>query len=295
MTNYDTAVPSAETAATPGRSASVKVYPLRDTSTMLRRNVKQEMRDKVAVLAIIGIPVLFLLLFVYVFGGALKASVKTAGMPTYVDYILPGLIIMTAAAGLIGISTQTSVDMTAGIIDRFLTMAIFRPSILLARVVASALQTLASMVVVFGIAFAVGFRSNATPMGWLGTAGLLALITFSLAWLGLAFGLAAKTVASASNGPFPLILLPLVGSGIVPTSTMPAGLRYFAEYQPFSPMINTLRGLLLGTSIGWSWLIALAWCAGLGLLGLAWSISVFNRRDRKRGVPGPGFPGAPTQ
>jgi ABC-2 type transport system permease protein len=295
MTNYDTAVPSAETAATPGRSASVKVYPLRDTSTMLRRNVKQEMRDKVAVLAIIGIPVLFLLLFVYVFGGALKASVKTAGMPTYVDYILPGLIIMTAAAGLIGISTQTSVDMTAGIIDRFRTMAIFRPSILLARVVASALQTLASMVVVFGIAFAVGFRSNATPMGWLGTAGLLALITFSLAWLGLAFGLAAKTVASASNGPFPLILLPLVGSGIVPTSTMPAGLRYFAEYQPFSPMINTLRGLLLGTSIGWSWLIALAWCAGLGLLGLAWSISVFNRRDRKRGVPGPGFPGAPTQ
>ena len=292
MTNHHTVVPPAGTLAAPARPAPVKVYPLRDTSTMLRRDIKQEMRDKVAVFAIIGIPVLFLLLFVYAFGGALEDSVKLAGAPTYVDYVLPGLIIMTAAAGLIGISTQTSVDMTAGIIDRFRTMAIFRPSILIARVVASTLQTLASMVVVFGIAFAVGFRSNATVMDWIATAGLLAFITFTLAWLGLAFGLAAKTVASASNGPFPLILLPLVGSGIVPTSTMPAGLRYFAEYQPFSPMINTLRGLLLGTPIGWSWLIALTWCAGLGLLGVVWSISVFNRRDRKRGVPGPGMPAA---
>jgi ABC-2 type transport system permease protein len=185
--------------------------------------------------------------------------------------------------------------MTAGIIDRFRTMAIFRPAILIARVVASAAQTLAAMVVVFGIAFAIGFRSHAGLAQWLAAAGLLAIITVALAWLGLAFGLAAKTVGSASNGPFPLILLPLVGSGIVPTSTMPAGLRYFAQYQPFSPVINTLRGLLLGTPIGWNWLIALAWCAGLGLLGLAWSISVFNRKDRKRGVPGPGFPGAPTQ
>ena len=292
MTNHHTVVPPAGTLAAPARPAPVKVYPLRDTSTMLRRDIKQEMRDKVAVFAIIGIPVLFLLLFVYAFGGALEDSVKLAGAPSYVDYVLPGLIIMTAAAGLIGISTQTSVDMTAGIIDRFRTMAIFRPSILIARVVASTLQTLASMVVVFGIAFAVGFRSNATVMDWIATAGLLAFITFTLAWLGLAFGLAAKTVASASNGPFPLILLPLVGSGIVPTSTMPAGLRYFAEYQPFSPMINTLRGLLLGTPIGWSWLIALTWCAGLGLLGVVWSISVFNRRDRKRGVPGPGMPAA---
>jgi ABC-2 type transport system permease protein len=261
---------------------------------MLRRNIKQEMRDKVAILAIIGIPVLFLLLFVYVFGGALKASVGPASAPSYVDYVLPGLIIMTAAAGMIGISTQASVDMTVGIIDRFRTMAIFRPSILIARVVASTLQTMASMVVVFGIAFAVGFRSSATFMEWLAVAGLLVLIVFSLAWLGLAFGLAAKSVASASNGPFPLILLPLVGSGIVLTSTMPAGLRYFAEYQPFTPMINTLRGLLLGTPIGWSWLVALAWCAGIGLLGLIWSIRVFNRRDRKPNAPVPGL-SAPAQ
>ncbi len=271
---------------------TVRVYPLRDTSTMLRRNIKQELRDKVAIGAIIGIPVLFLLLFVYVFGGALKDSVQSASAPAYIDYVLPGLIIMTAAAGLIGISTQASVDMTAGIIDRFRTMAIFRPSILIARIAASALQTLVAMVAVFAIAFALGFRSDAGPMRWLGAAGLLACVTVGLACLGLAFGLAAKTVASASNGPFPLVVLPLVGSGIVPTSTMPAGLRYFAEYQPFSPMINTLRGLLLGTPIGWSWLIALAWCGGLGLLGLSWSVSVFNRRDRQRGTTGPGFSAA---
>jgi ABC-2 type transport system permease protein len=274
---------------------TVRVYPLRDTLTMLRRNIKQELRDKVAIGAIIGIPVLFLLLFVYVFGGALKDSVQSPSTPAYIDYVLPGLIVMTAAAGLIGISTQASVDMTAGIIDRFRTMAIFRPSILIARIAASALQTLVAMVAVFGIAFALGFRSDAGLTQWLGAAGLLAFITVGLACLGLAFGLAAKTVASASNGPFPLVVLPLVGSGIVPTATMPAGLRYFAEYQPFSPMINTLRGLLLGTPIGWSWLIALAWCAGLGLLGLAWSVRVFNRRDRQRGVPGPGFSAAASE
>ena len=294
MTESPALVPSAGRATVPSRLSSVRVYPLRDTSTMLRRNLKQQLRDKVAIAAIIGIPVLFLLLFVYVFGGALKGSVALAGAPAYVDYVLPGLIIMTAAAGLIGISTQTSVDMTAGIIDRFRTMAIFRPSILIARVVASALQTLSSMVVVFGIAVAAGFRSNATFMEWIGAAGLLAFATVSLAWLGLAFGLAAKTVGSASNGPFPLILLPLVGSGIVPTATMPVGLRYFAEYQPFTPVINTLRGLLLGTPIGWSWLIALAWSAGLGLAGAIWSIRLFNRRDRQRGVPGPGFPSVPA-
>jgi ABC-2 type transport system permease protein len=289
MANRDAVTPAARAAAAASRSGAIRAYPLRDTLTMLRRDLKQEMRDKVAIFAIIGIPVLFLLLFVYVLGGALQYSVKLAGAPAYVDYVLPGLILMTAAAGLIGISTQTSVDMTAGIIDRFRTMAIFRPSILIARVVASELQTLVSIAVVIGIAFAVGFRSTASLTQWLAAAGLLALITFALAWLGLAFGLAARSVASASNGPFPLILLPLVGSGIVPTSTMPAGLRYFAQYQPFTPMINTLRGLLLGTPIGWSWLIALIWCGALGLLGLAWSISVFNRRDRKRAVAGPGL------
>jgi ABC-2 type transport system permease protein len=276
MRNPDTIAPAAGTAvARP--SGSVTVYRLRDTSTMLRRNIKNQLRDKVAVFAIIGIPVLFLLLFVYVFGGALNASVTAVGADNYVDYVLPGLIIMTAAAGLIGTSTLTSVDMTAGIITRLKTMAIYRPSILIARVVSSVLQALASMVVVFGVAFLMGLSPNATLLEWIAVAGLLAYISFALSWLGLAFGLAAKTVGSASNGPFPLILLPLVGSGIIPTGSMSTGVRYFAEYQPFTPMIDTLRGLLLGTSIGNSALVALAWCTGIGILGLAWSVKAFNR------------------
>jgi ABC-2 type transport system permease protein len=277
MTNSGTIVPSAGAVTVARPSGAVRIYPLRDLSTMLRRDIKNQFRDKVAVSAIIGIPVLFLLLFVYVFGGALKSSVTAVGAQNYVDYVLPGLIIMTVAAGLIGTSTLTSVDMTQGIINRFATMAIYRPSILIARVVASVLQTLASIAVVFGVAFLMGFSPNATLIEWIALVGLLAYISFTLSWLGLAFGLAAKTVGSASNGPFPLILLPLVGSGIVPTATMPTGVRYFAEYQPFTPMIDTLRGLLLGTPIGHSALYALAWCTGIGVLGLAWSIKAFNR------------------
>jgi ABC-2 type transport system permease protein len=199
-------------------SLSVSVYPLRDMATMLRRNIKNQLRDKVAVLAIIGIPVLFLLLFNYVYGGSLRASVPIGGSHTYIDYLLPGLIIMTAGSQLIGTSTQTSVDMTGGIYTRFRTMAIYAPSILLARVIASVIQALASMAVVLAIAFLMGLSPNATALRWIAAAGFLAYLTFALCWLGLAFGLAAKSVASASNGPFTLVLLPLIGSGVVATT-----------------------------------------------------------------------------
>jgi ABC-2 type transport system permease protein len=256
---------------------AVKVYPLRDVSTMLRRNIKNQLRDKVAVFAIIGIPVLFLLLFNDVFGGALEGSVTSAGSHSYLDYLLPGLIIMTAASQLIGTSTSTSVDMTGGIVNRFRTMAIYPPSILVARVLSSVIQALASMAVVFGIAFLMGLSPTATPLEWIAAAGFLAYVSFTLCWLGLAFGLAAKSVGSASNGPFPLVLLPLVGSGVVAVRSMSAGVRYFAEYQPFTPMIDTLRGLLFGTPIGTSALIAVAWATGIGVLGLAWSVKAFNR------------------
>lgn len=268
----------------PGR---IKVYPLRDTRTMLRRNIKQQLRDKVAVFAIIGIPVLFLLLFVYVFGGALQHSVSGVAAKNYVNFVLPGLIVMTCAAELIGISTQTSVDMTAGIINRFRTMPIYRPSILIARVASSTLQAFVSIAVVIGIAFAMGLSPSATFLDWIALAGFATYISFCLCWLGLAFGLAAKSVGSASNGPFPLIMLPLVSSGIVLPSTMPVGVRYFAEYQPFSPMVDTLRGLLFGTHIGDSALIGLAWATGFGILGLAWSIRSFNKEHKS--VPTPGF------
>jgi ABC-2 type transport system permease protein len=133
------------------------------------------------------------------------------------------------------------------------------------------------MVVVFGIAMLMGLHPTADLIRWVAIIGFVAYVSFALIWLGLAFGLAAKSMASASNGPFPLIFLPLVGSGVVPPQTMPTGLRYFAEYQPFSPMINTLRGLMMGTPIGNSAYIALAWITGIGLLGFFWSMKAFKR------------------
>lgn len=280
MTNSGTIVSLAGPATVTRPPDAVKAYPLRDTSTMLRRNLKQQLRDKVATITIIGIPVLFLLLFVYVYGGALRHSLTTVGASNYVNYVLPGLIIMTAAAELIGTSTFTSIDMTGGIYNRFRTMPIFRPSILIARVVASVFQALISMAIVFGIAFAMGLSPHATVVEWIAIVGFLTYLSFTLCWLGLAFGVAAKSVGTASNGPFPLILLPLVSSGIVPISTMPVGVRYFAEYQPFTPMTNTVRDLLFGLPVGDNALIALAWATGIGIIGLAWSVKAFNR-ERK--------------
>ncbi|PPS71768.1 ABC transporter permease [Streptomyces sp. MH60] len=257
---------------------STVTYAVADSATLLRRNIKNQLRYPTTALSIVGIPVLFLLLFVYVFGNVLGEGVAPlGGGDDYVNYVLPGLIIMTAATGSLGTAVSTSVDMTEGIIARFKTMAIFRPAILIARVISSVLQTLTSMALVLAVAWAMGFRPNATPVEWLAALALLAAASLALTWLGVAFGLAAKTLDAASNAPFPLILLPFVGSGIVPTDTMPTGLRYFAEYQPFTPMIETLRGLLLGTEIGNNAWIAVAWCAGLTLLGFVWAMKHFNK------------------
>jgi ABC-2 type transport system permease protein len=254
-------------------------YAIADSATMVRRNIKNVLRYPTTLIAVIGIPVLFLLLFVYVFGNVLGAGVASlpSGNRDYVNYVLPGLILMTAATGSLSTAAATNIDMTEGIIARFKTMAIFRPSILIGRVTSAVLQTLASMAVVFFVAWLMGFDPNASAVEWLGVLGLLAAASFALTWLGVAFGMAAKTLDAASNAPFPLILLPFVGSGIVPTDTMPTGLRYFAEYQPFTPLIETLRGLLLGTEIGNSAYIALAWCAGITVLGFTWAMKHFNK------------------
>jgi ABC-2 type transport system permease protein len=254
-------------------------YAVTDSVTLLRRNLRNQLRYPTTTLSVIGIPVLFLLLFVEVFGNVLGKGVAAlpSGSDDYVDYVLPGLIVMTAATGMIGTAVSTSIDMTEGIIARFKTMAIFRPAILIARATSSVAQTLASMAAVLAVGFLMGFRSNATALEWLAALGLLTALSFALTWLGVGVGLASKTLDAASNAPFPLILLPFVGSGIVPTDTMPAGLRHFAEYQPFTPVIETLRGLLFGTAIGNSGYIAAAWCAGVTVLGFAWSLKHFNK------------------
>ena len=240
---------------------STLTYAVADSATMLRRQLRHMQRYLSVTLFLVGMPVVFLLLFVYVFGGTLGAGLggPGGGRAQYVEYVTPGILLMAVAAGATGTAISVAMDMTEGIIARFRTMAIFRPSVLTGHVLGSMIQTTLALVVVLAVALLIGFRPNATAVEWLAAAGVLALITFAITWLSVAFGLVTKTVEAASNLPTPLVFLPFLGSGFVPTDSMPTGLRWFAEYQPFTPVIETVRGLLLGTAIGDSATIAVAW------------------------------------
>jgi len=252
---------------------------VRDSSTMLRRNLRHMQRYPAMIFYLAGMPVIFLLLFVFVFGGTLGAGLG-GGRTEYLTYVVPGILLMTIGGAAAGTAVSVATDMTEGIVARFRTMAIARVSVLTGHVLGSMIQTLISIAVVVGIAIAVGFRPSAGPAAWLGAIGLLVLVTFALTWLSAAFGLVAKNVESASNAPLPLLFLPFLGSAIVPTDSMPAGLRAFAEHQPFTPIIETLRGLLLGTEVGDSAFLAVAWCAALALAGFVWARRAFDREPR---------------
>jgi ABC-2 type transport system permease protein len=258
---------------------STLAYAVHDSRTMLRRNLRHMWRYPSLTLMVAGLPVVFLLLFVYVFGGTRGAGLGgvAGGRAEYLAYVLPGILLMAVAGVAQGTAISVAMDMTEGIIARFRTMAIFRPSILTGHVVSAMTQTACSLAIVLGVALLIGFRPTATPAEWTATVGLLALITFALTWLTVACGLVSKSVEAASNLPMPLLLLPFLGSGFVPTESMPTGLRWFAEYQPFTPMIETLRGLLLGTAIGNSAILAIAWCAAITLVSYLWARAAFNR------------------
>jgi ABC-2 type transport system permease protein len=254
-------------------------YAVADSATMLRRQLRHMQRYLSVTMILVGMPVVFLLLFVYVFGGTLGDGIggPGGGRAAYVDYVTPGILLAAVAAGSAGTAISVATDMTEGIVARFRTMAIYRPSVLTGHVLGSMIQIMLSVIVVTGVALLIGFRPDATPIEWLAAAGVLALISFAITWLSVAFGLVSKTVEAASNLPMPLWLLPFLGSGFVPTDSMPTGLRWFAEYQPFTPVIETVRGLLLGTAIGDSAVIAVAWCVGITLVGYLWSRKLYSR------------------
>ncbi|PTA44473.1 ABC transporter permease [Micromonospora sp. RP3T] len=274
--------------------ADLRFHPLRDSVTMLRRNLRRMLRYPSMTVMLVGMPVVFLLLFVYVFGGTLGAGLgsgaggSTAGggaagagtRAAYANYVAPAIILMTVAATVQGTAISIAMDLTEGIIARFRTMHIARVSVLTGHVLGSMIQAAVSLAVVIGVALVVGFRPTAGPVGWLGAVGLLAAVTFALVWLAVALGQVSESVETASNLPMPLILLPFLGSGFVPTDSMPAGLRWFAEYQPFTPIIESLRGLLMGTPLGNDGWIALGWCAVVALGGYLWSRRLFNRESR---------------
>jgi ABC-2 type transport system permease protein len=254
-------------------------YALQDSATMLRRNLRRTLRYPALVAATVGVPIVFLLLFVFVFGDTLGAGLAgvTGGRDEYLDYVTPGIIVLAAASAAQGVAISVAMDMTEGIVARFRTMAIARVSVLTGHVVGSLIQTMIAMAVVIGVALLLGFGPTAGPLEWLVLIGLLAMLTFALIWLAVALGLVTKSVEAASNLPMPLFLLPFLGSGFVPTDSMPTGMRWFAEYQPFTPIMETLRGLLMGTAIGDSGILAVAWCAVIGLGGYLWAKRLFNR------------------
>ncbi|MGW2552504.1 ABC transporter permease [Streptomyces sp. NPDC001635] len=259
---------------------STLTHAVHDSTTMLRRNLKHAIRYPSVGLGSALTPILMLLLFVYAFGDSIGAGMG-GGRGTYVNYLTPGIVIMGVAAGSMSTSIAVCSDMTEGIINRFRTMDITRSSFMTGHVIGSVVQTMVCMVPVVGVALAVGFRSGATPLEWLAAAGLLTAIAFAVTWLSVALGLISKTVESASNKPLLIQFLPFLGSAFVPADSMSPGLRWFAEYQPFTPMTETLRGLLSGSEIGDNGWISLAWCAGIAGVGYVWSRSLFNGTTKR--------------
>lgn len=254
-------------------------YVLRDTTTMLRRNTRRMLRYPVAPAVVAGVPVVLLLLFVFAFGDTLGAGIggPSAGRSDYVNYVFPGILMIAIASSPQVTAIAVAMDMKEGIVARFKTMAIARASVLNGHLVANTIQTIACLILVVGVGLAIGFRPNANAAEWLAATGLMVAITVAVTWLAVGMGLYSKTVEGASNLPMPLMLLPFLSSGFVPTEGMPSGLAWFAEHQPFTPMTDTLRGLLLGTPIGNDWIISLAWCAGMGLVGYLWSRKLYDR------------------
>jgi ABC-2 type transport system permease protein len=243
-----------------------------DSAIMLRRNFKHTLRNPTAVFNAVLLPIVLLLMFVYVLGGAFHVGVD------YIDYATPGMIVLAICYGLSATALAVNSDMTKGIINRFKVMDISRGAVLTGHVIASMLRSLIAVAAIIGVAFLIGFRPAASVLGWLGATGLIAAVCFAASWLTVALGLFAKTPESAGLATVPLIMLPFLSSAIVPTDTMGPVVRQFAEYQPFTPIIETLRGLLTGQPSAGNAIAAVAWCAGIALAGYLWALATFKQR-----------------
>jgi ABC-2 type transport system permease protein len=242
-----------------------------DALTMVRRNTKHAMRNPSAVIMTIAMPVLLLLLFVGVLGGAF-----TVPGGHYIDYVVPGILLMTVGYGSSTTALAVNRDMTEGVINRFRTMAISRASVLTGHVVVATVRTLVSSGLVVGVAMLLGFRPTGDPVRWLATIGLLALLALALTWLAVAVGLLARTAEGTS--PFVLVVqvLPFLSSAFVSPDRMSAPVRWFAAHEPFTPVTDTLRGLLLGGPTDDA-LLAVVWCVVLALAGYVWARALFRR------------------
>lgn len=245
---------------------------LADSSIMLRRNFKHIARTPVAIFNAALMPVVMMLIFVYVFGNAFNVGEH------YINYATPGMILLAVSYGLSGTAVSVSSDMAKGIINRFKVMDVSRGAVLTGHVIATIVTNVIAIAAVIGVAFALGFRPAASALDWLGAIGIMLATSFGAAWLTVALGMAAKTPESAGMSVVPLIMLPFVSSAIVPAAQMGQGIRQFAQYQPFTPIIESLRGFLNGHPSGGDTAAALVWCAGFAIAGYLWSRSTFNKR-----------------
>jgi ABC-2 type transport system permease protein len=256
---------------------------VRDSTTMVRRNLLHARRYPALTLNVVLTPLIMLLLFVYVFGDVMSAGIGGSGADRseYIAYIAPGILMMTIGTTLVGTSVSVADDMTEGIMARFRTMAIHRGSVLIGHVAGSVLRSMISVTLVGAVAVAIGFRSaDATVLEWLAAFVLLTLVALAFTWMAIAVGMASPNGEAAGNNAVPLVILPFISSAFVPVDAMPGWFRPVAEYQPFTPAIETLRGLLLGSEIGHNGWLTLAWCLGLAVLGYFWSKSLFTRESR---------------
>lgn len=252
-----------------------------DSVTMLRRTLLRMIRYPGLTIFVIAGPVVFLLLFVFVLGGTLGAGLPgvdpDAGRADYLEYVIPGILALTIAGMAGGAATTVAMDMREGFTARLRTMAISRAAVLTGHVLGNIIQALLAVIVVLGVGLAVGFRPSASVTDWLAAAGIVSLFSFGIAWIAVAMGMQAKSIETASNLPTMLMLLPFLGSGFVPTESLPGWMQGFAEYQPFTPLVETLRGLMIGTPLGSEAWLAIAWSAALAIGGYAWARTQYER------------------
>jgi ABC-2 type transport system permease protein len=246
-----------------------------DSLTMIRRSLRHTVRNPDALLMAVVLPVLLMLLFVYVFGGAIDTGTD------YVNYVVPGIILLCTGYGAAATAVDVAADMTEGIIDRFRSLPILSSAVLTGHVVASLARNAFSTALVVGVAWLSGFRPTAGPVEWVAVVGVLLLFVLAMSWLAVALGLLARSVEAAAGFTFFVLFLPYLSSAFVPTATMPAVLRAVADHQPVTPIIETLRGLLLGTAIGSSGWLAAAWCGGLLVVSYAASAALFRHRTAR--------------
>ncbi len=246
-----------------------------DTAVLLGRSLRHITRSLDTIITTAIMPIAFMLLFVYVFGGAINTG---PGSGSYVNYLLPGILLITIASGISYTAFRLFTDMKSGIFERFQSMPIARSSVLWAHVLTSLVANLISLVVVVLVALVMGFRSGAGVLPWLAVAGILILFTLALTWIAVIPGLTAKTIDGASAFAYPLIFLPFLSSAFVPTGTMPGPVRAFAEHQPVTSIVNAIRALLTEQPVGTDIWIALAWCVGILIAAYVFAMAIYRRK-----------------